>query len=193
MKILEAQTFKERLESKLSYQDKNHVDHSNIEAVLTRPEGSYLLREWHFGHNIVTSAGDVYYSQMAAGVAVTNDFKGANSRNEFRTGADTPAAGDTYDSVNGTQTGTKHALDATYPKCPDTDTDNTGLGTTTATYRYSYTTAEGNVTGIIGGSVFAVTSPTTGTPLLCHYSISTFDKTSSDTLKFYVNHTFLHQ
>jgi hypothetical protein len=188
--IIEADSFKERLEKRLSYMDKNHVDHANVEAVLTRPEGSNLLKEHYFGHNLITDDGEIYYGIKGAGGSPVANENFLTARLEFRTSSDTPAFNDNYGAVTGLQSTTRHDVDSGWPKCPDTDTDNTGLGNNVISYKFSYTTAEGNVTGIVGGVVYdkTVTSPGAGTKLLSHFTITSFDKTSSDTLKFFVNH-----
>ena len=79
--------------------------------------------------------------------------------------------------------------DATYPQTDDQDGDNTGAGVDIVTWRYSYTTAQGNVVDIIEGAI--VDNDTTPTAALCHFLFAgIFTKTSSDTLKVFVNHTF---
>lgn len=191
--IIEAESFKQRLESRLSYQDKNHVKNANIEAVLTRQEGENLfVKHRHWGSNLVTDSGEIYYAIKGAGASPATNENFLNAKLELRTSADTPAATDNYDNVTGLQSTTRHGIAAGYPKAPDTDGDNTGSGTNVVSYAFSYLTSEGNVTGIVGGVIYdtAVSSPGAGTKILCHFSISTFDKTSSDTLKFFVNHSF---
>lgn len=196
IRIIEAETFDQRIESKLSWQDKNHKA-SNVEAIVTKPEGARnYVKEWYFGGNWVTLAGQTYYAQRGTGgnTAVTNDFGHAtNSRIYLRTSADTPAQSDTWELMTGVQTDTNKAPTATYPKQNDGDTDNTGRGVYVCTYCYNWATGDFNRTGIQGGGITATSSPTTGTPLLNHFSITSFDKTGTDTLKLFVNHTFAGQ
>jgi hypothetical protein len=139
------------------------------------------------GVNIVTNDGDIYYAQSAAAETPTDDFDGTNSG--LRLGDDnTPSPAKTDTDVNNFLAGTGHALDATYEKTNDGDTDNTGAGTDIVTWRYSYTTAEGNASGIIEGAI--VDNRTTPTAALTHFLFgASFAKTSSDTLKVFVNHT----
>jgi hypothetical protein len=191
-KIIEVETLEQRLERMNEYQDKNHGKYPNIQAVRTRPEGSYFVKEWMLGANIVTTAGDVYYAQRGAAATPTNDFAGANSRFTLRNGADTPAKADTYDLMASPVTASRQVIDATYPKTNDGDADNTaasGDKPRIVTYRVSYTTTSFSATGIVGGCIHVGgDSPTTGTAILTHFSIAPFDKTTSDTLKLFVNH-----
>ena len=83
----------------------------------------------------------------------------------------------------------RKVFDSNYPKTNDTDADNTGAGLDVVTYLTSWTTTDFNATGIIGGCIHDNSSPVSGTKLLTHFSIASFDKTSSDTLKVFVNHT----
>lgn len=57
------------------------------------------------------------------------------------------------------------------------------------TWRYSYSTSEGNIASI--AELAIVDNRTTPTAALCHALFAaSFTKTSSDTLKIFVNHTF---
>jgi hypothetical protein len=140
------------------------------------------------GLNIVTSAGDIYYAQMVAGETPTNDFDGASSGLRLGDDPTNPTKADT--DVGNFLTGTGHALDGGYEKTDDDDTDNTGADTDVVTWRYSYLTSEGNAVGIVEGAI--VDDRVTPTAALTHFEFaSAFDKTSSDTLKIFVNHGFL--
>lgn len=140
------------------------------------------------GLNVVTNDGDLYYAQSAAGETPTDDFDGASSGLRLGSSNTAPTKSDT--DVTTFLTGTDHALDATYEKTNDDDSDNTGAGTDILTWRYSYTTAQGNASGIQEGAV--VDDRTTPTAALCHFLFgASFNKTSSDTLKVFVNHEFL--
>jgi hypothetical protein len=86
-------------------------------------------------------------------------------------------------------------MDSNYPKVNDGDSDNTGSGTDIATWLASWTTSDFNSNAIIGGCIHvaggASGATTPGaTKLLTHFSLTSFNKTSSDTLKIFVNHTF---
>jgi len=148
-------------------------------------------KTWLYTHNIVTNDGDLFYAQQAVGESPTSDFDGSSGRMELRTGSATPAKGDTYAQVATPVTASRKAIDANYPKTNDGDGDNTGSGTDIVTWRTSWTTSDFNATGIVGGCIHVgAASPASGTKLLTHYSITSFDKTASDTLKIFVNHTF---
>ena len=110
---------------------------------------------------------------------------------ELRTGSATPAKGDAYAQVATPVTASRKALDSNYPKTNDGDSDNTGAGTDIVTWRTSWTTSDFNANAIIGGCIHVGGgSPASGTKVLSHFSITSFNKTTSDTLKIFVNHTF---
>ena len=150
-------------------------------------------KTWLYTHNIVTDDGDLYYAQMAAGdSSITSDFGGSNGRMELRTGSATPAKDDVYSDVATPVTASRKGIDTGYPKTNDSgDADNTGDGLDIVTWRTYWATTDFNATGIVGGCIHVGgASPASGTKLLTHYSITSFDKTASDTLKIFVNHTF---
>lgn len=157
--------------------------HQNVLAVLRRPQRKPLLIP---GHNIVTNDGDTYYAQSIAAETPTDDFDGGSSG--LRMGSDNTAPTKSDTDVTTFLSGTGHGLDATYEKTNDGDGDNTGAGVDVVSWRYSYTTAEGNTTGIQEGAI--VDDITTPTAALTHFLFAaSFNKTSSDTLKVFVNHT----
>jgi len=148
-------------------------------------------KTWYYTENIVTDSGDLYYAQKGAGESPTNDFASASGRMELRTGSATPAKADTYQQVTTPITTSRKAIDSGYPKTNDSDTDNTGAGTDIVTWRTSWTTGDFSSNAILGGCIHVGgASPTNATKVLTHFSIASFDKTSSDTLKIFVNHTF---
>lgn len=139
------------------------------------------------GLNIVTNDGDTYYAQSAVAETPSDDFDAAVGG--LRLGSDNTAPTKADTDVTTFLTGSEHALDATYPLTDDPDADNTGSGVDIVTWRYSYTTSEGNVDGIIEGAI--VDNRTTPTAALTHFLFAaSFNKTASDTLKVFVNHTF---
>lgn len=137
-------------------------------------------------HNIVTDAGDIYYAQLGASEATTNAF----GIFELGTAGTAPAKGDNRSAVSAFVSGSQKAIDGTYPKTNDTgDADNTGDAVDAVSYRVSYTTGEANSAGIDRGIITNVT-PGASEPILCYFTLTSFTKTSSDTLKLFVNHTF---
>ena len=139
------------------------------------------------GLNIVTNDGDVYYAEMSAGQTPTDDFDGGSAGLRLGSSNTSPTKTDT--DVTTFLSGTGKALTAGYPNTADADSDNTGSGADVATWQYAYTTAQGNTTGIQEGAI--VDDITTPTAALTHFLFAAlFDKTSSDTLKVIVNHTF---
>lgn len=163
--------------------------HDNVLGVLTREDGSVQLVA---AANIITDAGDVYYAQKAAGETPTNTFA-----NLYLSAAafSSPAKDSDSDDLASVISGSSKAPTATYPKTNDGDSDNTGAGTDVLTWLYSYTKADFNNAAITAGAIAAsgVTSWGAGAgtdPLLSAFNLTSFAKTSNDTLKFFVNHTF---
>jgi len=117
-------------------------------------------KTWYHAKNIVTNDGDLYYAQKAVAETPTTDFGGSNGRMELRTGSATPAKGDTFQQVTTPVAASIKIKDSAYPKTNDDDF-HIGAG-----------------------------SPGNTTKLLTHFSITSFNKTASDTLKIFVNHTF---
>ena len=148
-------------------------------------------KTWLYTHNIVTNDGDLYYAQKSVGGTPTSDFGGSDGRMELRTGSATPAKAHVYSDVTTPVTASRKVKDNTYPKTADDDSDNTGAGADIVTWRTSWTTSDFNATAIIGGCFHVGgASPASGSKLLTHFSITSFNKTASDTLKIFVNHTF---
>lgn len=140
------------------------------------------------GANIVTNDGDIYYAQMICSETPTDDFDAAASGLRLGSSNTAPTKSDTDVTTFLATSG--HALDATYEKTNDGDADNTGAGVDIVTWRYSYLTSEGNVSGIQEGAI--VDNRTTPTAALTHFLFAaSFSKTSSDTLKCFINHEIL--
>ena len=199
IKVAPAQSFNERIEAQLSYMDRNHVDHANIEAVLTRPESynsTWHVKEWFMGANIVTNDGDIYYSVKAVGgtPATNENFLQAQCELANPGSQTAQAKGDTYGTMLTPITASRKTIFSTYPRRDGQtdDADNTGGGTTNSdivSYKYSWTTGDFNATAIKNGCLHDNASPISGTKLLTHFGVTTFTKDSSSTLKVFVNHT----
>ena len=153
--------------------------------------------------NIVTDDGDLYYAERGALLTVgtpispvPSNFTDANGVPDmimemYDNSGGVPAKGNDRSDLGTIITGSAKAIDATYPQVNDGDGDNTGAGTDIITYRVSYTTGEANSAGIAD---VILTNPTPGAsePLIMHAEFGTpFEKTSSDTLKVFINHEML--
>ena len=148
-------------------------------------------KTWYYGKNIVTNDGDLYYAQQAVETTPTSDFGGSDGRMELRTGSATPAKGHVYSDVTTPVTSSRKIIKSGYTKVSDADSDNTGAGADIVTWLTEWTTSDFNANAIIGGCIHVGgASPASGTKLLTHFSLTSFNKTSSDTLKIFVNHTF---
>lgn len=152
----------------------------NVVAVLGHADGS---EEYIPGSNIVTDEGDKYYASGAIGTP-------AWAVAGMRLGTGVTAPGKANTDVVTFLAGSGKAVDAGYPKVSDDDTDNAAnAGVKVVTWRVSYGTAEANGTGI--AELALVDNITTPTKALNRALFTAaFDKTSSDTLKVFVNHTF---
>ncbi len=137
------------------------------------------------GKNIVTNDGDLYYAQKAVGASITDDFTAGG----LRLGTSNTAVGKTDTDVTTFGSDGDIAESSGYPKVNDGDADNTGAGTDIVTWKFEYGTGDGNISGIQEGAITdSLSSPTAA---LTHFLFAgSFSKTSSNTLKVFVNHRF---
>lgn len=155
----------------------------NVIAVLTREDGE---KEWFSAKNIVTDAGDRFYAQTIVGTTQTTNFK-TTGYLYLGTSAVTPTKSDAQ--VGSVIASGSVALDSGYPVVSDPDTDNTGSGVDIVTWRFTFGTAVANANNISEGAIAnSSTYNASGTSLTRFLFASTFNKTSSDTLKVFVNH-----
>lgn len=165
----------------------------NTKVVVVLEDRETGLKRTFESKNIVTDAGDLFYAERCVDTAVPTNFTTGggvfDGIMELYNGASgAPAKGNNRSALAGLVAASGKAIDATYPRVNDGDSDNTGAGADIVTYRVSYTTGEANATGIAD---VVITNPTPGAsePLLMHAEFgASFTKTSSDTLKVFVNH-----
>lgn len=148
--------------------------------------------------NLVTNDGAEYYAEQGANETPTYTFYAGKlalaSSYKF---VENPAR-TLNDLVFSTLSGIQ-SFDATYPKTSDSDVDNTGSGVRVATYRRTYTTAQANFTikALAIARNGATTNPAASASLRKILNYVTFSvaqqitKTASQTLKAFVNHTFV--
>ena len=172
---------------------------NNICLVVTHEDGS---KDWWYGANLVTNDGDIYYAKKAAGeTPASNENFGASACVlQNPSSPNTIAKTDAYAQVTNpiVSSGAVRGLTATYPKTADSDSDNTGASADAISYRFDWATNQIDTSSgnpITGGAIYDVgqTSPVSGTKILTHWNFTspaTFHKTSTDTLKLFVNHTF---
>jgi len=140
--------------------------------------------------NIVTNDGDLHYAERGAAETPT-EFTAAAM--EYGTAGDAPAKTSDRSNLTTKTSGSLKAIDGTYPMTDDSDGDNTGSGTDIVSWRVSYGTSEGNDTAI---DRVIITNYVGGTPaadencLMYATFAASFNKTSSDTLKVFINHEF---
>ncbi len=175
----------------------------NVIRVLEFPEFSpsgkqEMIKQFDYTHNLVTNDGEIFYAKQGAGETPTalEDFSGGYF--DMSTTAYTEAETDTYNeydvSGTGSISGSIQLFTSGYPKTNDTgDADNTGDGTDVVSYAVNYSAAAWNDTDIEQGAIHDNPTPVTASKLLCVFSFTSFAKTSSDTLKVFVNHAFENQ
>ena len=172
---------------------------NNICLVVSHLDGS---KDWWYGSNLVTNDGDIYYAKKSASeTPASNENFGASACVlQNPASADTIAKTDAYGQVTSpiTTSGAVRPLTAGYPKTADADSDNTGASADAISYRFDWATNQIDTSAgnpITGGAIYDVgqTSPVSATKILTHWNFTspaTFHKTSTDTLKLFVNHTF---
>ena len=175
----------------------------NVIRVLSFPEVSLsgrveMIKEFDYTHNLVTDDGEIFYAKQGAGETPATDENFASGRFEMGTTAYTEAETDTFNQfdLSGSSkiSGSRQTFTSGYPKTNDTgDTDNTGDATDAVSYAVNYAAAAWNDTDVEQGAIHDNTSPVSATKLLAVFSFTSFAKTSSDTLKVFVNHAFENQ
>lgn len=161
----------------------------NVVLVLTKADGTV---ETIKTHNIITDAGDIYYSQKMCGQAPTNAF----NRMALGTGKTAAwaktGAPSLYGNLTGAIAGSIKALDAGYPKVPDTDVANTGLGNNVVTWLTTYTSTDFTSGTAVTDGVITITTPISGSNVLAGFTLGTsFTFATGDSVKVFVNHTML--
>jgi len=159
-------------------------------ALLRHPNKNRTLA---CGHNLVTDPGDEFYAARAA-IEQPADNRFTNGAApafdgilELGTAGTAPAKTHDRSDISAYVTSSQKAMDGTYPQTNDGDADNPGtVGVDIVTYRVSYTTGEAN-NGAIDRAFITNPSPAASEPLLSYGTITSFAKTSSDTLKFFWN------
>lgn len=142
--------------------------------------------------NIVTNDGDLFYAERAVKTAIPSNFVDGSGDfdgiMELYNGASAAPAKTNIRSNLAGLVGSGKAMDSGYPKINDDDTDNPGRAADIITYRVSFLTSEVNGANI-DDVIITNPSPAAGEVLLMHAEFAApFTKTSSDTLKVWVNH-----
>ncbi len=149
-------------------------------------------KKFHYGKNIVTTAGNVFYAQeISIGVLASGSPTNVFTQLYLSTaGPATPAVTDTYATFNSGQQAGK-AVTAAYPKTADGDSDNTGAGATVLTWLHSFTTGDGPYTAI-QWCFIAKAGASGSDPILNSYKFgAAWNKDASTSAKIFTNHTFL--
>lgn len=184
--IFEKQVEIYELETKHPY-----INYATILEKLWKPNWIALM-------NSITNDGEIGYAQQGATEtpAANEDFFDTTSREQLANPAaqNTPAAADVWSNFDNPATaaiaGSNKIFDAAYPKRNDGDADNTGAGVDIVSFLTSYTTGDFNDGGttIKNFAIQEQPTPVAGTKLLTHGTVTAFNKTATDTLKFFINH-----
>jgi hypothetical protein len=148
-------------------------------------------------HNLVTNDGAQYYAERGAAQTPLYTFNlgrfALASSFKFTEAATRTLNDLVFSTLSGIKT-----FDSGYPKTNDTDTDNTGAGVRVVTYRRTYATTQANFTikALAVCRAGFTTNPASSASLrkiLNYLTLSVAEqitKTSSQTLKAFINHTF---
>ena len=161
--------------------------------------GSESSKKWIVGMNEVTNDGEIGYANQAAeeAPAANEDFFVTALSNEQLANPavqNSILATDTWTQFDNPGAaaiaGSNKNFDVAFPKRNDGDADNTGAGVDIVSFLTSYTTGDFNDGGVTikNFSINDQNSPVGATKLLTHGQITAFNKTATDTLKFFINH-----
>lgn len=139
--------------------------------------------------NLVMNTGLIHYAtvlsnEIGGGGAAINDYDTL----ELGNAGDAPAAGSTRANMTGKVANSLKVVDAAYPMNNDADADNPGPGNAVVSFRVTYGTSEAN-DAAIDRCIVTENTPGSSAALLMYATFTAFEKTASDTLKFFVNHT----
>lgn len=141
-----------------------------------------------WGRNIVTTAGNTWYSQSSCAQTPTNDFDSVY----LATAAspDTPTVTANYGNFTVHSGSAKHKS-TSYPMCPDTDADNTGDGATIVSWAFSYATGDGPFTAVTHSFIAKTGAGGTDPTLSAYKWAASWAKDASTSAKVFSNHTML--
>lgn len=171
---------------------------TNVILILQDAETGKTIRTVEC-HNAVTLDGAEYYAERGAAETPTYTFnKGKLALASSYNATESVVAARTLNNLIFTSGTTGiQSFDSGYPKTTDSDTDNTGSGVRVASYRRTFSTSQGNFT-IKALAIVRhgwTTNPAASASLrkiLNYVTLSVaqqITKTSSQTLKVFVNHT----
>lgn len=167
--------------------------HHNIIGVLGTPEGKFLYST----HNLVTTAGDLYYAQKASGQSPTNTFQTLYlSSLPVNTSISKANTSDDLIDIRVATGSTSKNVSASYPRTADPDTDNTGSGANVVSWLFSYTTTDFDDPSVEGAAISTYGVNSWGANAgqdwcLTMFNFVAFQKANNATLKVFVNHHML--
>lgn len=167
--------------------------HDNIFGVLGTPEGKLFIST----HNLVTTRGDLYYAQKAAGETPTNTFTTLYlSSLPCNTTISKANTSDDLPDIRVATGSTSKNVSASYPRTSDPDSDNTGSGANVISWLFSYTTGDFDDPSVEGAAIAEYGVNSWGAnasthSLLTLFNFVAFQKANNATLKVFVNHHML--
>jgi len=138
--------------------------------------------------NIVTDAGDLFYSQRSNLETPDNSFHLGNL--VLGTAGNAPSKSSIYSDITSIIPLSLKNLEPGYPMRNDQSSSNSGKGANVITYKFKY--ASNEVNGIaINRLAITVPNPTGGSQLLMYALLQNpITKNSSQILTIFINHTF---
>ena len=155
----------------------------NILVIIKDAQGVEKKRV--LGKNIITDAGDIYYTQKVVGEAST-----LFDTPSMILGTDTVLPTKADVSVTTVIANSDKAVDAGFPQRDNQDAGNPDGDINVVTWKFSYPLGGVIATGVTEGAI--VDNGTSPTNALNHFLFQqAFDITDTDQLTVYVNHKFI--
>jgi hypothetical protein len=165
----------------------------HVLLILKEEDGTIVQREEI--ENLVTTAGKEFYME-----AINESIGGGSAPTPATTkmalglsgSAATPAVGNDLDDVGVADAEGIRTVEATYPKINDGDSDNTGAGAHTLTWKCIWPAGQytQSTIGDVAVTETAAAFPTSGEAIVNHGTFTNINKTATQTLTVYVNHSF---
>ena len=152
----------------------------NVVALIESQDGR---KRYIYGSNLVGTSGNKYYAYKAVGGSLF-------LANGMRLGTASVAVSAADIDVTTSIVSARLSIDATYPMQSDTDANNTGRGSNVITWRTTFSAATFSQVGVREVAICDSTAAPTQAVTHALFAAA-FDKTLTDTLTVYINHTFV--
>jgi hypothetical protein len=183
-KEVDEMIFDNDTDSRSFFNQQERPSKMNVLAVLTDEKTG--KKKWIHGANIVTVFGNRFYA-----LAPTGNSASIATPLGIMLGIGSTAVSNTDSVIMTSFASCFGSLTAGYPKNSDADVDNTGSGSNIVTWAVTFVAAGISQVGIRELCLCSVSNVTPNTILNRALFSAAFDKTTSDTLKVFINHTML--